>query len=107
MLMVSTITPATAGQDLLETAVRLVRMLFVINSLYHLIDILSFTFSLICRGCVLFVFFLVRVRRIAAQTGYIGLQKRIYDTKHTFVLFFVLMFPKKGSKVCYQSSNVY
>ena len=32
MLMMSTITPATAGQDLLEIAVRLVRMLFVINN---------------------------------------------------------------------------
>ena len=34
VLMVSTITPATASQDLLEIAVRLVRLLFVINNLY-------------------------------------------------------------------------
>ena len=48
MLMVSTITPATASQDLLEIAVRLVRLSDVINNLdisdwcffYSLFDIL-------------------------------------------------------------------
>ena len=34
VLMVSTVTPATARQDLLEIAARLVRLLFVINNLY-------------------------------------------------------------------------
>ena len=32
--MVSTITPANASQDLLEIAVRLVRLLVIINKLY-------------------------------------------------------------------------
>ena len=39
VLMVSTVTPATARQDLLEIAARLVRLLFVTNNLYYLIDL--------------------------------------------------------------------
>ena len=39
VLMVSTITPATASQDLLEIAARLVRLLFVTNNLCYLIDL--------------------------------------------------------------------
>ena len=38
VLMVSTVTPATASQDLVETGVIQVCLLFVINNLYYLID---------------------------------------------------------------------
>ena len=38
VLMVSTVTPATVSQDLVETGVRQVCLLFVINNLYYLID---------------------------------------------------------------------
>ena len=38
VLMVSTITPASASQDLLEIAARLVRLLFVINNQYYSIQ---------------------------------------------------------------------
>ena len=56
VLMVSTITPATAGQDLLETAVRLVRMLFVINSVYYLIDSFFYFFFDLLWLCFICVF---------------------------------------------------
>ena len=63
VLMVSAVTPAAANQDLVETAVRQVCLLFVIiNNLYYLIDyFFDFFFDLLwlCFICfsLFFLFF--------------------------------------------------
>ena len=86
VLMVSTVTPATVSQDLVETGVRQVCLLFVINNLYYLIDcFFDFFFDLLwlCFVC----FSLVRVCRIALKQD-ISVYKRISTSSNIFLFLF-------------------
>ena len=92
VLTVSTVTPATASQDLVETGVRQVCLLFVINNLYYLIDyFFDFFFDLLWLCFICFV--LVCVCRIALKQNISAYKKNIYVIKHFFV-FYVTVFKK-------------